>query len=300
MKTVKLLNYQFPDQIRLDKFLAEELNLTRSKVTALVNNEKVVVNNKNVKPSHLLKQGDEIHIILEETNEATIQSERIPLDIIYEDNNFLIVNKPRGMLVHPAGKVITGTLVNALLNHTKDLSSHYGIERAGIVHRIDKDTSGLLIVTKNDSTHQFFANLFSSRKIEKYYFALVEGVFPQDKAKIFLPIEKDPRNRMVKISPTGKYAATDVLVMERFEDYTLLEVRIHTGRTHQIRIHLSHIGHPVVGDPVYGKREERVEGQLLHSYKISFPMPVTEEMVTFTSPLPEDFSEFLETIRSPQ
>jgi 23S rRNA pseudouridine1911/1915/1917 synthase len=177
--------------------------------------------------------------------------------------------------------------------HTKDLSSHYGIERAGIVHRIDKDTSGLLIVTKNDISHQYFAGLFQNHQIEKYYIALVHGVFPQDKARIILPIEKDPQNRMVKISPTGKYAATDVLVMQRFPNYTLLEVRIFTGRTHQIRIHLSHIGFPVVGDLLYGSKEDKLDGQLLHSAKLKFPMPETGESVTFESPIPDDFADFL-------
>jgi len=257
----------------------------------------VTVNEKITKPSLLLKQGDLLHIELLEEEDSTIQAEKTTLDILYEDNNFLIVNKPRGMLVHPAGKNITGTLVNALLFHTKDLSSHYGLERAGIVHRIDKDTSGLLIVTKNDQTHHYFANLFSLRKIEKYYKALVVGVFPQEKARIILPIEKDPKNRMVKISPTGKYAASDVVVLERLPGYTLLEVRIHTGRTHQIRIHLSHIGFPVVGDPVYGQKDLGIEGQLLHSCKIVFPMPETGEMVTFTSPLPDDFESFLARAR---
>lgn len=293
MKIEKKLIHHLPFNIRLDKFLTEELGITRSKAVELIEGNYVQMNGKAIKPSFLVKTGTEIIVQLEETKDTSIKAENIPLDILFEDDNFLIVNKPRGMLVHPAGNTRSGTLVNALMYHTKNLSSQYGIERAGIVHRIDKDTSGLLIVTKNDFSHQYFAGLFQNHQIEKYYIALVHGVFPQEKARILLPIEKDPQNRMVKISPGGKYAASDVLVLERFPAFTLVEVRIFTGRTHQIRIHLSHIGFPVVGDLLYGSTEDKLDGQLLHSAKLTFPMPNSGNSVTFESPLPDDFLLFL-------
>jgi 23S rRNA pseudouridine1911/1915/1917 synthase len=297
MKIEKTLNYLLPFSLRLDKFLTEELSITRSKAAELIDNKYVKVDGKLVKPSFLIKSGTVVSVELEETLDTSIKPEDIPLDILFEDENFIIVNKPRGMLVHPAGNTRSGTLVNALMYQTKNLSSHYGIERAGIVHRIDKDTSGLLIVTKNDQTHRYFAGLFENHQIEKYYIALVHGVFPQEKARILLPIEKDPQNRMVKISPSGRNAASDVIVLERFQNYTLLEVRIHTGRTHQIRIHLSHIGYPVVGDILYGSKENKLNGQLLHSAKLVFPLPETLIPATFECPIPDDFADFLKKIK---
>lgn len=298
MKTEINLVFQQDFSIRLDKYLTDELNITRSKAVELVSSLHVLVDGKSVKPSLMLKNGSTISVHLEEEIDTSLKPENIPLEILYEDTNFLIVNKPRGMLTHPAGHNRSGTLVNALMYHTLDLSSHYGIERAGIVHRIDKDTSGLLIVTKNDNTHLYFADLFQKHAIEKYYIALVHGVFPQEKARILLPIEKDPKNRMVKISPNGKNAASDVVVLERFTDNTLLEVRIHTGRTHQIRIHLSHIGFPVVGDLLYGSKETELEGQLLHSARLIFIHPTNGERVTYESPLPKDFEDYLNVLRN--
>jgi 23S rRNA pseudouridine1911/1915/1917 synthase len=298
MKTKKSLQFHQNNPKRLDKFLAEELNITRSKAVELIRGSFVWVDDQIVKPSIMLHNDAIITIQLEEMGEDSIQEENIPLNILFEDQNFLIVNKPRGMLTHPAGRTKTGTLVNALMYHTKNLSSHYGIERAGIVHRIDKDTTGILIVTKNDKTHQYFADLFQKHAIEKYYTTLVHGVFPQEKAKILLPIEKDPKNRKVKISPNGKIASSEVIVKERFPNHTLLEVRIHTGRTHQIRIHLSHIGFPIVGDLVYGSKDTKLEGQLLHSTKLIFLHPTTGEIVIFECPLPVDFLDYLTKLRN--
>jgi len=298
MKIEKQFKVQSDQKQRIDKFLTDSLQITRSKATFLIENEMVSVNGKYVKPSLSLKKGDSVAIILDETEKSDIFAEDITLDILYEDHDFLIVNKPRGMIVHPAGSTRTGTLVNALLNHTKNLSSFFGIERAGIVHRIDKDTTGLLIVTKHDNAHQYFADRFKDHKIEKYYLALVVGNFPQEKARIMLPIEKDPKNKSVKISTSGKFAASDVEVIERFPHHTLLLVKIYTGRTHQIRIHLSHIGFPIVGDRLYGKEDSNVDGQLLHSHRLIFVKPGETEKSVFECPFPEDFRQYLEKLRT--
>ncbi len=283
---------------RLDILLSKKLGISRSKIISLIKDNKVAVNSVSEKPSYKVKSGDEVRIELPLPDNSKVEPENIPLDIVYEDENLIVINKPRGMLTHPTAKVKKGTLVNALLNYSKELSLNYGDERAGIVHRLDKDTTGLLIVTKNNETHSYIAKLLKERKIEKRYLALVHGNFKENYARIVLPLTNDHKLMRVKVSERGKFAVTDIRIKERFESYTLLDIRIHTGRTHQIRVHLAYIGHPVVGDYIYGKKEDKVKGQLLHAYKLSFNMPNTDKLATFTAPLPDDFSEFLDKLKS--
>jgi 23S rRNA pseudouridine1911/1915/1917 synthase len=285
---------------RIDSYLSKKLNIPRNKILLLIKDNMVKVNSINVKPSYRIKKDDQISVELLSREINEINPENIPLDIVYEDKNLIIINKPRGMLTHPTPKVKSGTLVNALLYYTKNLSLDFGVERAGIVHRLDKDTSGLLIITKNSETHNYIAKLLKERKIEKRYLALVYGNINENFARVTLPLINDHRMRRIKVSNTGKFALTDISVKERFGDYTLLDIRIHTGRTHQIRVHLSYIGHPVVGDTVYGfrNRDEDIGGQLLHSYKLSFVLPTSREISTFIAPLPIEFSNFLNRLKN--
>lgn len=299
-KNLKIFKISDTDSLeRLDIVLSKKFNISRSKIITFIKDGKVTVNAIHEKPSYKLKKDDEVILELPNTNnDYKLEPEDIPLDIIYEDENLIIINKPRGMLTHPSTKVKKGSLVNALLNYSKELSSVYGQERAGIVHRLDKDTTGLLIVAKNNITHMYIAKLLKERKIEKRYIALVHGNFKENYSRINIPLINDPKSMKVKVSSKGKFAVTDLTVMERFVNYTLLDIRIHTGRTHQIRVHLSYIGHPIVGDYTYGMKDDKVKGQLLHCYKLCFNMPNTFKLANFTAPLPEDFSSFLDKLRN--
>ena len=287
---------------RLDTYVASlDLNLSRALVQKLVKDEKITVNGKIEKLSYKVKPGDEIEIILEEPKEVDIKAEDIPLDIVYEDEDIIVVNKAKGMVVHPANGNWEGTLVNAIMAHAKDSLSGIGGElRPGIVHRIDKDTSGLLIVAKNDKAHQNMAEEIKNHEVTKIYTCLVRGVFPDDTATIDMPIarSKDDRKKMA-VDKDGKDAVTHVKVLERFEKYTLLEVKIDTGRTHQIRVHLSKIGYPVVGDEVYsnGKNDFGIHGQMLHSTILEFKHPVTRKEMHLEARLPEEFEKVLKELR---
>ena len=287
---------------RLDTYVASlDLNLSRALVQKLVKDEKITVNGKIEKLSYKVKPGDEIEIILEEPKEVDIKAEDIPLDIVYEDEDIIVVNKAKGMVVHPANGNWEGTLVNAIMAHAKDSLSGIGGElRPGIVHRIDKDTSGLLIVAKNDKAHQNMAEEIKNHEVTKIYTCLVRGVFPDDTATIDMPIarSKDDRKKMA-VDKDGKDAVTHVKVLERFEKYTLLEVKIDTGRTHQIRVHLSKIGYPVVGDEVYsnGKNDFGIHGQMLHSTILEFKHPVTGKEMHLEAKMPEEFEKVLKELR---
>ena len=282
--------------MRIDKFLVENTQYTRSKIQKMIEEDCIFVNDKKVKASYILKENDKIEIKDYEEN-ADILHENIPLDIYYEDDNLIVVNKPSGMVVHPAPGNYSGTLVNALMYHTNNLSTVNTNIRPGIVHRIDADTSGLLLVAKNDKTHNILAEAIQKKEVVREYIALVEGTIKEDTATIDAPIGRDIHNRK-KMCVTGensKEAVTHIRVLDRFTDSTLIRCKLETGRTHQIRVHLSYIDHPIVNDPVYGRRKliNPKFGQMLHAEKIGFVHPITKEYMEFTSPVPEEFTKIL-------
>ena len=286
--------------IRLDKFLAElNVSASRSSLKNLTKEGSVRVNGKNVKPSYKLKPKDFITLSLPEEKNIHIQPEDIPLEIIYEDRNLLVINKPPGMIVHPATNVYSGTLVNALLHHTGFLSTINGPMRKGIVHRLDKDTSGLLVVAKDNLTHLNLAGQLTERTMKRRYFALVKGQPQKSQGKIEIAIGRHPRDRK-KISVhtrKGRKAVTFYKVIKTFLDCSLLELRLGTGRTHQIRVHLSYLGYPIIGDKVYGgkkaKKEKLINRIALHAYRLGFKHPATGHSLEFSVSLPDDFQEAL-------
>ena len=288
---------------RLDMYIASlDLDLSRSMAQKLIENGSVLVNEKIPKISYKTKLRDKIKINIEEPKETSLVAQEIPLDIIYEDNDILVVNKPKGMVVHPGNGNPDGTLVNAVLNHCKDSLSGIGGEiRPGIVHRLDKDTSGLIIIAKNDKAHINLSEQIKERKVNKIYTALVRGVIPEDEATINMPIGRSKTDRKkMAVRKDGKEAITHITVIKRYKNYTLLKVKIYTGRTHQIRVHLAEIGYPVVGDEVYsnGKNEFGVHGQMLHSTSLEFVHPITGEKLHFEAPLPKYFKEILDKLNN--
>ena len=286
---------------RIDKYLTDNSDYTRSKIQKMIENGNILVNNKQTKDSYKLKENDRITI--EEYNEEIdIEPENIPLDIYYEDEDLIVVNKPSGMVVHPAPGNYSKTLVNALMYHTNNLSTINTSIRPGIVHRIDADTSGLLLVAKNDKTHNALAEAIQKKEVVREYIALVEGVIMEDTATIDAPIGRDKNNRkkMAVTSENSKDAITHIRVLDRYKDSTLIRCKLETGRTHQIRVHLNYIGHPVVNDPVYGYKKliDKGFGQMLHAEKIGFVHPTTKEYMEFTAPLPDRFKEILEIYKA--
>jgi 23S rRNA pseudouridine1911/1915/1917 synthase len=281
---------------RIDKYLNENTEYTRSKIQKMIENGNILVNDIKVKDSYKVKENDYITIeALEETTD--ILPENIPLDIYYEDDDLIVVNKPSGMVVHPAPGNYTGTLVNALIYHTNNLSKVNTNIRPGIVHRIDADTSGLLLVAKNDKSHNILAEAIQKKEVVREYIALVEGIIMEDTATIDAPIGRDKKDRkkMTVTSENSKDAVTHIRVLERYKDSTLIRCKLETGRTHQIRVHLSYIGHPVVNDPVYGHKKliDKDFGQMLHAEKLGFVHPTTKEYMEFTAEPPKRFQEIL-------
>ena len=287
---------------RIDKFLVEEFeNLSRSYLQKLISNQQVFVNDTIIKANYKLRSGDVLKISIPELEETEIEPEEIPLDVRYEDKDIIVVNKPKGMVVHPAPGNYTGTLVNALLAHCKDLSGINGVLRPGIVHRIDKDTSGLIVACKNDTAHQFIAKQFHDHTIERSYYALVDGIVNEPRGRIEAPIgrsEKD-RKKMAVTFKNSKEAITNYKVMERFtKGYTLLECSLETGRTHQIRVHMAYLDHPLVGDYTYGSKKNKfdVEGQVLHAYRLGFIRPDNERML-LEAEMPDEFQRILARLK---
>ncbi len=283
---------------RLDVFLAENLGeYSRSYLQKLVKEKRALINREPGKNRNHLKEGEAVTIEIPEAKPLEIQGENIPVEILYEDEDLLVVNKPRGMVVHPGAGNYQGTLVNALLHHCQGkLSSINGVIRPGIVHRIDKDTSGLLMVAKTDRAHRGLQEQLKDREVTRRYRLLVHGVIEEDQAVIDAPIARSPNNPLkMAVRDGGRFARTHIRVLRRFEKYTLLEARLETGRTHQIRVHLQYIGHSLVGDPVYGpiKAHFSLEGQMLHAKTLGFIHPRTGEYLEFDSPLPEDFQQVI-------
>jgi len=287
--------------IRLDAFVSSlNSHISRSMAKKLIEDNKIFVNEKNVKESYKVKLNDEVKIIMDEPKETKLKPEAIPLDIIYEDKDIIVVNKPKGMVVHPGNGNHDGTLVNAVLAYAKDLSGIGGELRPGIVHRIDKDTSGLIIIAKNDEAHKNLSEQIKNHEVTKIYTALVRGNISEDDATIDMPIGRDKNDRKkMAVTKDGKEAVTHFKVLKRYGDYTLLKVKIDTGRTHQIRVHMAKIGHPVVGDEVYsnGKNEFNVHGQMLHSTYLKFKHPITGKIIELEAPLPGYFIKVLEQLK---
>ncbi len=288
--------------LRLDKAISmKDKELSRMTVQRLIEKENILVNNKKAKASYKLCLNDIVTIIKEEPKEAKLKPEYIPLDVVYEDKDILVVNKQKGLVVHPGNGNPDGTLVNAIMARCKDSLSGIGGEiRPGIVHRIDKDTSGLLIVAKNDRAHINISEQIKNHEVKKTYTALVRGRVKENEATIDMPIARSIKDRTkMAVSKNGKNAVTHIKVLERFKNYTLLEVNIETGRTHQIRVHLSQIGYPIVGDYVYsnGKNPFGVVGQMLHSTSLKFKHPTSNEEMSLKADLPKYFEKVLEELR---
>ena len=281
---------------RIDNYLIKILNKSRSKIQNLIKTENVKVNNKIIKNSYIVKQNDNIEINEIEEQPLSAKAEKIDLDIVYEDDDIIVVNKQNGLVVHPAVGNPIGTLVNGLMYHSKNLSKVNGEFRPGIVHRIDAFTTGLLVVAKNDYAHEFLARQLENKTTHRIYVALVWGVINEDTGTIDAPIGRDKKDRkkMAVTSENSKNAVTHFKVIERYKDATLIELKLETGRTHQIRVHMNYINHPVVNDSVYGKRKLIDEtGQCLHAKELGFIHPTTKKYMCFTSELPKKFINIL-------
>ena len=278
---------------RIDSFIPiVQKDISRSMVQKLIEQNDIKVNGKKTKHSYKLKLNDEIEIIIPEAKEIDLKAQDIPLDVIYEDNDIIVINKPKGMVVHPANGNPDGTLVNAVMNLCKDSLSGIGGEiRPGIVHRLDKDTSGAIIVAKNDKAHIALSEQLKNHEIKKTYLALVRGIIKENEATINMPIARSKKDRKkMDVDKDGKEAITHFKVLERYKNkYTLLQINLETGRTHQIRVHLSHIGYPIIGDEVYsnGKNEWNVSGQCLHAWKLEFKHPITGKKISLEAEIPE-------------
>lgn len=284
---------------RLDVFLSEKLDKTRSAVKKLVDDGEITVGGNKVNAGRTLKIGEEISVNIPDPVKLDLEAENIPLDIIYQDKDIAIINKPQGMTVHAGNGTHGSTLVNALLYHLDSLSGINGVIRPGIVHRIDKDTSGLLVVAKNDAAHLSLSEQIKNKTCHRIYLALLEGTVKQNDGIIDTFIGRSDKNRtMMAVKDSGRRAVTHFKVLKRYKEFTFAEFKLETGRTHQIRVHCKYIGHPIVGDPVYGyeKQKFKLNGQLLHAWKLELTHPSTGERMSFEAPLPDYFQAVLQKL----
>ena len=285
---------------RIDTFLASTTDISRTSIQRLIEEQKILVNNKKIKVSYKVQQKDIISIEEDKPKDIELKAQDIPIDILYEDKDIIVVNKPKGMVVHPANGNLDGTLVNALMAICKDSLSGIGGEiRPGIVHRLDKDTSGVMVVAKNDKAHINLSEQIKKHEVEKTYIALVKGFVKENEATINMPIGRSTKDRKkMAVNKNGKNAITHFKVIKRFHNYTLLEVKIETGRTHQIRVHLSEIGYPIVGDSVYsnGKNEWNIQGQCLHARSLKFRHPITNKEMFIEAELPDYFDRIIKNL----
>ena len=282
---------------RLDQYLVKQLDLTRTRVQNLIKENNIKVNNEKTKVAYKIEPNDSVRVYIPEVVEKDIEAEDIKLDIVYQDGDIAIINKYSGMVVHPAHGHYSGTLVNAILFQIKDLSGINGEMRPGIVHRLDKDTSGLIIVAKNDKAHTKLTEMFKHKEIKKTYLAIVKGKVSKETGRIETNIGRDEKDRkkmsVSRDEKKGKLAITTYKVIDSNERYSLLDVNIETGRTHQIRVHMKHIGYPILGDIVYGRPDNKIMRQMLHAYKLEFKHPITSEEMVLEAQLPKDFVEAL-------
>lgn len=289
---------EIEEQKRIDAYLSEKTEYSRTAIQRLIDEDKIKVNGKKEKSSYKVQNGDKIEIEEEPAKEIELKAQDIPLEILYEDNDIIVVNKPKGMVVHPANGNPDGTLVNAIMSICKDSLSGIGGEiRPGIVHRLDKNTSGAIIIAKNDKAHIALSEQLKNHEIKKTYIALVRGIVKENNATINMPIARSKKDRKkMDVDKNGKEAITHFKVIKRYQDFTLLEINIETGRTHQIRVHLSHIGYPIIGDDVYsnGKNKWNIEGQCLHAKCLDFKHPITGKELHIEAPIPEYFEKILE------
>ncbi len=297
---IKKIVVETEKSVRADVYLAEKLDYTRSKIKKLLDDEKATLNDKVLKPRDILKDGMVITLDEGELKDTGLTPENIDIDVVYQDQDLAVINKPQGLTVHAGNGVKGHTLVNALLYHLDSLSGINGVLRPGIVHRIDKDTSGLLVVAKNDKSHVELQKQIADKTCKRVYVALLEGVLKQDEGIIKTYIERSTKNRtMMAVSNTGRYAVTHFKVLERYENYTFVQFELETGRTHQIRVHSKHINHPIVGDLVYGYKSNKfnLKGQLLHAVRLQFVHPTTQKDVVFNAPIPDYFENILTKLR---
>ena len=304
----QIYNYVITDDLegeRIDKVISElSESFSRTYIRKMLDEKRVTLNGKNVKASQAVAEGDEIRMCVPPAQELNIEAQDIPLDILYEDQDVVVINKARGMVVHPASGNYTGTLVNALLYHCKNLSGINGVIRPGIVHRLDKDTTGVIVVAKNDAAHISLSEQIQTKSARRTYLVVVRGNVKQDSGRVETLIGRDSKDRkkMAVVSKNGRDAITEYEVMERFGRFTLLRCRLLTGRTHQIRVHLEYLGYPVVGDPKYSPQKTpfSINGQALHSHELTFKHPRTGEEMSFTAPLPEDMKKIITRLRNGQ